>query len=89
MAWTIELSDDARRDLRKLDAQHARRVLNFLHERAAGQENPRKMGKPLHGSRRGEYWRYRTGDYRILCRIEDDRLVVLAVTAAHRKDIYR
>ena len=89
MAWTIELSDDAKQDLRKLDAQHARRILNFLYERVAKLVNPRSIGKPLQGPRLGEYWRYRAGDFRILCKIEDNRVIVLVLRVGHRREIYR
>jgi mRNA interferase RelE/StbE len=89
MAWTIELSNEADRDLRKLDPQHRGRILKFLHERVAGLEDPRNIGKALQGSRFGEYWRYRVGDYRLICRIEDDHVVVLVLRVGHRKEIYR
>ena len=72
-----------------LDAQHAKRILKFVRERVAKLENPRSLGKPLQGSRLGEFWRYRVGDYRLICKIEDDRLLVLVLRSGHRKEIYR
>jgi mRNA interferase RelE/StbE len=89
MAWKIEVSPSADRDLAKLDAQHSRRILKFLKERVANLGDPRSIGKALQGSRLGEFWRYRLGDFRIICKIEDDRLVVLVIRIGRRKDIYR
>ena len=89
MAWKIELSEAADRELTKLDPQHSRRILKFLRERVAKLEDPRSIGKALQGSRLGEFWRYRLGDFRIICKIEDDRLVVLVIRIGRRKEIYR
>jgi mRNA interferase RelE/StbE len=89
MAWHVELSAAAARVLGELDAQHARRILKFLRERVAKLENPRSIGKALRGSRLGEFWKYRVGDYRLICKIEDERLVVLVLRVGHRKEIYR
>jgi mRNA interferase RelE/StbE len=89
MAWKIEVSPSADRDLAKLDAQHSRRILKFLKERLANLIDPRSIGRALQGSRLGEFWRYRLVDFRIICKIEDDRLVVLVIRIGHRKDIYR
>ena len=89
MAWAVELSATADRELSKLDTQHAKRILKFLHERVAKLENPRSIGKALTGSRLGEFWRYRVGDYRLICKIENERLLVLVLRVGHRKEIYR
>jgi len=89
MAWNVEFSIDADRELNKLDPPQARRILKFLSERVARVENPRSLGKPLQGSRFGEFWRYRVGDYRLICKIEDERLLVLVLRIGHRKEIYR
>jgi len=89
MAWSIELSLEAERDLDRLDPQHRRRTLKFLLERVAELDDPRSIGKALAGPRFGEFWRYRVGDYRVICRIEDDRVVVLVLRLGHRKEIYR
>ena len=61
----------------------------FLHQRVATLDDPRGIGEELHGSRLGEFWKYRVGDYRLICKIEDDRLIVLVLRVAHRKEIYR
>ena len=89
MAWRIEFSVAADRELNKLDAQHSRRILKFLHERVAKLDEPRTIGKALQGSRLGEFWKYRVGDYRLICKIEDDRLIVLVLRVGHRKEVYR
>ncbi len=89
MAWAINYTDTARKQLRKLDKQSARRILDFMDERVAGQEDPRGMGKALTGPRLGAYWRYRVGDYRIICDIQDGALFVLVVELGNRREVYR
>ena len=89
MAWSVELAQSADRELGKLDHQHRKRILKFLHERVAKLEDPRSLGKALRGSRLGEFWKYRVGDYRLICKIEDDRLIVLVLRVGHRREIYR
>ncbi len=89
MAWSVELSESADRELGKLDPQHRKRILKFLHERVARLDDPRSIGKALQGSRLGEFWKYRVGDYRLIAKIEDDRLIVLVLRVGHRKEIYR
>ena len=89
MAWTVELSTTADGELSKLDPQHSKRILKFLHERVANLEDPRSVGEALHGSRLGEFWKYRVGNYRLICKIEDDRLIVLVLRIGHRREIYR
>jgi len=63
MAYSVELSESADRELDKLDAQQAKRILKFLHERVARLGDPRSVGEALHGSQLGEFWKYRVGDY--------------------------
>ncbi len=89
MAYNVELSESADRELSKLDAQQAKLILKFLHQRVAKLDDPRSIGEALHGSRLGEFWKYRVGDYRLISKIEDDRLVVLVLRIGHRKEIYR
>lgn len=87
MAWTIELDDGARRAFRKIAREQADRITRCLEELTA-LEDPRQRGKALTGSLKG-LWRYRVGDYRIVVRIYDERLVVLVLTLAHRREVYR
>ena len=87
MVWTINYSERALKSLRKMDKQPARRILDFMDFRIAVAEDPRQSGKPLKGEL-GEFWRYRVGDYRILCEILDDELVILAATLGRRREVY-
>jgi mRNA interferase RelE/StbE len=89
VAHNVELSESADRELGKLDVQQAKRILKFLHQRIAKLDDPRSLGEALHRSRLGEFWKYRVGDYRLICKIDDDRLVVLVLRVGHRKEIYR
>ena len=89
MVWTIELTSTVVRQLERLDKPVARHILKFLQERVAHMENPRSIGQKLHGKTLGEFWKYRVGDYRVLTKIEDDRLVVLVIEIGHRREIYR
>ncbi len=89
MAYNVELSAEVDRELGKLDAQQAKRILKFLYERVSKLDDPRSIGQALHGSRLGEFWKYRVGAYRLICKIEDDRLIVLVLRVGHRKEIYR
>ena len=88
MAWKVELSEKADRQLDKLDPQIARRILRFLDERVARLDNPRSIGEALRGSKLGEFWKYRVGDYRLICSIEDKQILILVLRIGHRRDIY-
>jgi len=87
LTWLIEFDDLAAKELRKLGKQAQSDILKYLRERIATSEDPRRFGKPLSGNLAG-LWRYRIRDYRLVCNIEDDRLIVLVLRAAHRKDVY-
>ena len=87
-SWGVEFDDRARRELRKLDKHDQHDILRFLRERISTGQNPRRFGKALGGDRWG-LWRYRVGDYRIICRIEGHRLMVLVVHVGHRKNVYK
>ena len=88
MAWTIEYADTAMGQLRKLDKQTARRIVDYMDERIAGLEDPRSTGKALTGPL-GGLWRYRVGDCRLICDIQDGALRVLVVLVGNRREIYR
>ena len=88
MVWTIELTRTAERQIKKLDAPAQKSIARFLRERLKSAENPRQWGKPPQGDKRG-LWRYRVGDFRLICDIQDDRITVLVLEVAHRKDVYR
>lgn len=89
MAWRVDLSSLARKNLDQLDPPTARRILSFLQERVAPLDDPRSIGEALKGSRFGEFWRYRVGDYRIVSSIEDGALRILVVKIGNRREVYR
>lgn len=88
MAWTIEYTDTARTQLRKLDRQTARRVLDYMDERVGTSDDPRRAGRRLSGPL-GGLWRYRVGDCRIICDIQDAAVRVLVVRIGKRREVYR
>lgn len=85
MAWKIKWEDVAFKQLSKLDKQIEKRIVSYLEK--VVQNNPRKLGKRLNGDK-SHLWRFRTGDYRIICRIVDDEFIVLVIAIGHRKEIY-
>jgi mRNA interferase RelE/StbE len=89
LAWTIEYTDTAQRQLRKLDKQIAGRILDFMDERISRGRNPRDTGKALTGNLLGAYWRYRMGDFRILCDIQDGKLCVLVIQIGNPREVHR
>ena len=89
MAWTVELSTLAQKNLDQLDPQNARRILTFLHERISRLDDPRSIGDALKGSRLGELWKYRVGDWRVICDLQDSVLRVLVVKVGNRREVYR
>ena len=89
MTWKVELDPAAVRELKKLDPQTAKRILAFLHERISVLDNPRGIGEALKGSKFGEFWKYRVGDYRIIASIEDSVLRIYVVRIGNRREVYR
>ena len=88
MAWTIEISDTARKQLKKLDPQIAERIQSFLEERVAIASDPRNLGAGLSGDL-AHLWKYRVGDYRIICELHAEVLIVRVVRVSHRREAYR
>ncbi len=88
MAWRIEITRTATKQITKLDQQAQKSILRFLRERLAGADNPRQSGRALQGEKRG-LWRYRVGDYRLICDIQDQKITILVLELGHRKDVYR
>jgi mRNA interferase RelE/StbE len=88
MTWKIEIIPSVIKELDKLDQQAAKRILKFLHKRIASLKDPRSIGNALKGSRFGEFWRYRVGDYRIITKIEDNILLIIVLRVGHRKQIH-
>lgn len=87
MAWVVEISDIAERQLGKLDRAIQERLIDWLDDRITGCKNPRHFGEPLRGEMAG-LWRYRVGDYRIICEIQEQQLVVLALAIGRRRKVY-
>jgi mRNA interferase RelE/StbE len=89
LVWQIKFDDASIKDLAKLDKPVARRITTFLRERVAWLDDPRSIGEALKGSKLGELWKYRVGDYQIISSIEDGALLILVVRIGNRKDVYR
>jgi len=89
LAWTIRIGDSATKELRKIDKTNTRRILDFLEERVAKLEDPRSIGGALKGAQLGNFWKYRVGDYRIICNIQDSVLLILVLRIGSRGEIYR
>lgn len=87
MSYEIKLSDVALKNLRKMDISARKQILVYLRDVLAKVENPRLLGKALTGNLKG-FWRYRTGHFRIICKIDGGQLVILILKIAHRKDVY-
>ena len=88
MVWTIEYAETARRQLKKLDKSTARRIVEFLDERVAQSEDPRRLGKALSGPL-GDLWCYRVGDFRVFCDVQDGLLTILVLQIGNRREVYR
>ncbi|MBK4735740.1 type II toxin-antitoxin system RelE family toxin [Noviherbaspirillum pedocola] len=89
MAWRIEISATAEKQLARLDRQVAKRIIGFLRERIAPLEDPRSIGQALRGSELGEFWKYRVGDWRLICEIRDSQILITVLSAGNRRDVYR
>lgn len=88
LAWKIEFEDMAKKELSRLDRQVQSKIYRFLQDRIAKSENPRDYGDPLRRNLFG-FWKYRVGDYRVICEIRDEMLVVLVVRIGHRRSVYK
>jgi mRNA interferase RelE/StbE len=89
LAWAIEFDPAAVKDLKKLDRPVQLRIVAFLRDRVAELENPRAIGEALAGNELGNYWKYRVGDWRIICDIQDGRIVVRVLRVGNRREVYR
>ena len=89
MAWQIEFDPGALKDLRKIDKPIQVRLLGVLRSRLSTLDDPRSIGEALSGQRMGSYWKYRVGDWRIICDIQDQRIVVRVLRIGNRREIYR
>ena len=89
MVWQISVSETAEKQLGKLDRQVAQRIKSFLQERVAVLENPRSIGEALKGSELGEFWKYRVGDWRLICEIQDKQILITVLSMGNRREVYR
>ncbi len=88
MAWRIEITRTAEKQIKKLDRAAQTSIVIFLRKRLEPSSDPRQWGKALQGEKRG-LWRYRVGDDRLICDIQDERITILILELGHRKDVYR
>jgi mRNA interferase RelE/StbE len=88
LAWQIEITRTAEKQIKKLDPTSQQSIVRFLRDRLKPAADPRQWGKPLHGDKRG-LWRYRVADYRLICDIQDEKITILVLRVGHRKDVYR
>jgi mRNA interferase RelE/StbE len=89
LAWRIEFDPDSAKELRKLDRPVQQRLLGFLRLRVAPLEDPRSIGEALAGARLGSFWKYRVGDWRLICDLQDERIVVRVLRVGHRREAHR
>ena len=89
MVWAIEFDEAAKKELAKLDRQVANRLLDFLKQRVISLKDPRSVGQALKGSKLGEFWKYRVGDFRIIASIQDKKMIILILRVGNRREIYR
>ena len=89
MAWRVEFTPEAQRNLDRFDKQVARGIVKFMVDRIATLEDPRSIGEALHGPDLMKYWKYRVGDYRIIASIEDKLVRILVVRIGNRREVYR
>ncbi len=87
MKYKIVFTDRARKQLKKIDKHIATLIIGWLEKNIEGSENPRLHGKGLVENKSGQ-WRYRVGDYRIICQIQDAEIIVLVLEVGHRRGIY-
>jgi mRNA interferase RelE/StbE len=87
MSWVYRFDTRALKELRKLGKQAQQDIIAYLDKRVSGESDPRRFGKGLRADLAG-LWRYRVGDYRILCQIRDGELLILVVSVGHRRDVY-
>ncbi|HYC96109.1 MAG TPA: type II toxin-antitoxin system RelE/ParE family toxin [Sphingomicrobium sp.] len=88
MAWKIEFVPAAAKELKKLGKAEAARIIATLETRIAILDDPRSLGSALTGEL-GGLWRWRIGDYRVVARVDDERITILVVRVGHRREVYR
>jgi mRNA interferase RelE/StbE len=89
LAWRIEFEPRALKELETQDRRVQRRLVAFLRDRLSPLADPRSLGEALHGAELGRLWKYRVGDWRLICQIRDQQITILVVRVGHRREIYR
>ena len=89
MPWKIKFTPEAAKTLARLGGAAEKQILKFMRQRVSCLDDPRSIGEPLKGSRFAGLWRYRSGDYRILCEIQDAEIIILVVLVGHRREVYK
>lgn len=87
MEYKVAFSNEAKKQLKKLDKHIAALIIGWIEKNLEGCTNPRQHGKSLVGNKSGQ-WRYRVGDYRLICEIKDQEILILVLAIGHRKEIY-
>ena len=85
--YKIVFDEAIKKDLKKLDKQTLKILFNWIEKNLSNTDDPRSKGKALVDNKKG-YWRYRIGDYLLITRIEDDRLILIAINFKHRREVY-
>ncbi len=89
MIWRIEVSETAEKQLGKMDRPVARRIRSFLRDRLAVLDDLRSIGEALKGSELGEFWKYRVGDWRVICEIKDKQILITVLSLGNRREVYK
>jgi mRNA interferase RelE/StbE len=87
LAWRIEITNTAKKQLAKLDRQTQSEIVRYLRERICTEDDPRRYGAPLRKELTGR-WKYRVGAFRLICEIQDEKILVLVLMVGHRSKIY-
>lgn len=85
--YSVVITPGCKKDLKKIDPYIQKMIMAWIRKNLVNCDNPRILGKALKGNHAGE-WRYRIGDYRLICQIHDDKMIILAVAVGHRNSIY-
>ncbi len=89
MAWQIKFDPGTEKDFDSVDQANRKRIFKFLKERVALLEDPKSIGEALSGKELGRFWKYRVGDYRLICDIQDKEITIRVVKVGHRRDVYK
>lgn len=87
MTYHVLYTERALKELKRLDKYTQKIIVSWIEKNLEGCENPRSHGRGLSTNRRGQ-WRYRIGDYRLICEIEDKKIIITVLQVGHRRDVY-